>query len=456
MGFRSPPLLLLLFVTPALVAEAPTSAPAAACLTNGQVEDILQVDGFEYLAGRFTKVRPPGASPGDPAEVDRLWFAACDAATGAVAAWDPQVFCDGTLYNCANARGQTLALAADRASIYLGGKFRAVRGVARKHAARVTLAGATLLPWAPEANDRVQRIAVAPDGGRVYVAGNFTSIGGCAPAPCHAYLAATDPASGALLPGFDPQISTADASFVTVLALAFSAGGGTLYFGGQFDTVGALARSSIAAVDAATGQSVTAFAPRLSDPNPEDPYVQVHDIRSDGHWIYLCGDWWITGDLGGQQDQRNVNRFDPSTGDVDPGFWIATDGGVQACDLDLDLGLLFVGGHFDCVREYQDGLPVDPDAAQCGTDPLFHGTVQHDLFALALADGSLSAWNPDTGGLAGTWAVRVAGGRLAIGGELVWPRLGPPTHVDLLSFDVPLFADGFESGDRTRWSSFTP
>ena len=168
----------------------PGNAPGLACLTDGQVEDILLVDGIVYLAGRFTHVRPPGTEIGGPEEVARNWFAACDAASGAVAAWDPQATCDAVTFpTCAsNPRGQTLALSADRQSIYLGGKFRTIAGSARRHAARVARVNAALdAQWLPEPDDRVQRIVVAPGGERVYVAGNFTQAGGCAPAPCHAY-----------------------------------------------------------------------------------------------------------------------------------------------------------------------------------------------------------------------------------------------------------------------------
>jgi len=440
--------------------ELPPSAPVAACQTDGQVEDILLVDGVAYLAGRFTHVRPPGEVIGGPLEVARNWFAACDAESGAVLAWDPQATCDPATYGtCANnPRGQTLALATDRQSIYLGGKFREIAGTPRRHAARVARSDAALdAQWLPEPDDRVQRIVVAPDGARVYLAGNFSAVGGCAPAPCHAHLAAVDPLSGVAEAAFDPRLESDGGGFATVYALALAADGETLYFGGQFDTVDALPRSSVAAVDVATGTLPTPFAPQLADANPSDPEVQVYDLQLDKNWVYVCGDWWSTGGVGDQQNQRNVNRFVPATGAVDLGFWIATDGGVQACALDPNLEVLFVGGHFDCVRAWLDATtPLDPSPAQCGGDPLFVGTAQRDLFALALADGALLAWNPDTGGAAGTWAMTRADGRLLAGGELLWPRTGSATHQNVLAFDVPLFADGFEQGDTDRWSATVP
>ena len=113
----------------------------------------------------------------------------------------------------------------------------------------------------------------------------------------------------------------------------------------------------------------------------------------------------------------------------------------------------------DCVRAWADSTtPVDPTPAQCGSDALFVGTQQRDLFALTVAGGDLLPWNPDTGGAAGTWAIARGngGGRLLIGGELAWPRTGTASHQSLLSFPLPLFADGFEGENSDRWSAIFP
>ncbi|MEO7973622.1 MAG: hypothetical protein ABIU84_08540 [Thermoanaerobaculia bacterium] len=447
-------------VNGASAAQMPGNAPQSACLADGQVEDILQVEGVVYLAGRFTHVRPPGEVIGGPLELIRSWFAACDADTGAVLAWDPLATCDaGPFPTCANnPRGQTLALSADGQSIYLGGKFRAIGGVQRRHAARVARTNAALdASWLPEPNDRVQRLLVAPDGARVYIAGNFTAVGGCGTTPCHAYLAAVSPTTGLVVSAFDPVIASDAAAFASVYSIALSQDSQTLYFGGEFDSVDTARRSGAAAIDAATGATPNGFAPALADTNPNDSEVQVYDIQVDRDWIYLCGDWWVTEGIGTMQNQRNVNRFAPATGAVDTDFWIATDGGVQACVLDPDLGVLFVGGHFDCVRAWTNSTtPVDPNPAQCGTDALFVGTQQRDLFAMTIADGTLLPWNPDTAGAAGTWALSRANGRLFAGGELAWPRTGTATHQSLLRFPLPLFADGFEQENADRWSATFP
>lgn len=426
--------------------------PRQICQTDERVEGVLVVGRTVFLAGRFTKVRPPGAGPGDPSEVDRTWFAACDLFSGEVLAWDPAVECDPLVSNCTNARGQTLALAPGGMSLFLGGKFNQVDGVERRHLARVGLLDASVEPWDPRPNDRVQRIVVAPDGERVYVGGNFSAVtcipggGSCG----RARLAAWDTTTGDLVSAFTPAVAAG--GFSTVRSLAFSEDATTLFIGGQFDTLNRLPRSGFGAVDAATGLTTTGFAPNLEDPNPEDPFVQVHEIVVRGDEVYGCGDWWVTEGQGSQVDQRNINRFDASTGLADPTFWLGTDGGVQSCTLVEDLDILVVGGHFDCVIPHVAGVP-EPNQPPCGGDPGFHGQVQRDIVALRLTDGSRFPWNPDTGGIPGTWALAAVPGTLVVGGGLTWPRTGATTHENLLAFELPLFADGFETGSAARWSA---
>lgn len=436
-------------------AADPPASPVATCLVDGQVEDLRVVGDVVYLAGRFEHARPPGTLPGDPSEVLRRWFAACDLATGAVLPWDPQATC--TTGSCVNLRGETLAVAPDGNSIYLGGRFSHVGGQARRNAARVAAADAAVLPWNPSPDGRVLRLLIAPDASRVWVGGSFTAVGGCSPAPCHAMLAATDPASGAVEAAFAPAITTSGGGFTAVGALGLSSDGATLFLGGEFDAVNGVARDAVAAVDAATGAVLAPFAPRLEDADPLDPVVQVHDLAVTDDWIYVCGDWWATEGIGGEHDQRNVNRFDVALGAADLDFWVGTDGGVQACALDHGSARLVVGGQFDCVRAWLDsGTPADPAATPCGSDPLFLGTWQRDLFALDLASGELAGWNPDPAGAGGAWALAVADGRIAAGGDLGWPRVGTPTHQNLLVFAGLPFADGFEGGDLSRWSLAFP
>lgn len=374
-----------------LAADSPTTPM---CQVNGQVRDVVFTAGYWFLAGEFDLVRHHGTAPGDASEVTRRGLAQCDAA-GEVTTWDAGLaHTDAALTDV-----RQVALSADQSVLYVAGKFHTSGASGRRHAAAFDLTGsglatATLNGWNPHLSSRANTVLPSPDGARVYVGGGFQQIN-TGPAIAQALLAATDPVDGTLIATFAPTIDTSDPNvYEVVLDLAFSADGTELFVGGVFFSVNSVARSSAASVDVATGQTTSGFAPDLEDTNPNDPLVQIYEIQVLGSQVYLCGDWWVTEGIGDSVDQRNVGRFDPGTGVADRSFWVATDGGIQACDLDPVAGLLYVGGHFDVVD----------------------GSTIRDLFALRLDGGGLAPWYPGTTGIPGVWAVRVATGQLVVGG----------------------------------------
>ncbi|WP_217645265.1 PKD domain-containing protein [Nocardioides terrae] len=80
-----------------------------------------------------------------------------------------------------NANGTVNGVYATNSSVYLGGAFTVVRGVARTRLAAVSASGAnpTLLPLSAEIPDyRVQDLVVSPDESKVVIVGNFTQVNG--------------------------------------------------------------------------------------------------------------------------------------------------------------------------------------------------------------------------------------------------------------------------------------
>ena len=374
-----------------LAADTPT---APLCQVNGQVRDAVFTRGLWFLAGDFDLAREFGTSGGDPSEVTRRGLVQC-AADGTVTTWDA----DLAHSTPTDTDVRQVALSADQSVLYVAGRFHTAGFTGRRHVAAFDLTGsglgtATLNDWDPHLSSRANTVLPSPDGSRVYVGGGFQQINS-GPAVSQALLAATDPEDGTVISTFAPVIDTSDPDvFEVVLDLAFSADGTEIFVGGVFSEINGASRSSAAAIDAATGVITSTFAPDLADPNPNDPLVQVYEIHVLAPHVYLCGDWWVTEGIGDDVDQRNVGRFDPQTGAADRSFWVATDGGVQACDLDPVAGLLYVGGHFDVVD----------------------GSTIRDLFALRLEGGGLVPWSPGTNGIPGVWAVRLAAGRLFVGG----------------------------------------
>lgn len=149
--------------------------------------------------------------------------------------------------------GRVYAMARVGNAIVLGGSFTAlwspVNGVAvaRNYLAAVDATTGELLPWNPNSNGEVRALEASADGTTVYVGGAFTSIGGVA----KARLAAVSVPDGTVVAGF-----TANAA-ATVTALELS--GPTLYVGGYFTTLGGKPRQRLAAVDAGNGAVSATF-----------------------------------------------------------------------------------------------------------------------------------------------------------------------------------------------------
>jgi outer membrane protein assembly factor BamB len=332
----------------------------------------------------------------------------------------PSVQTDGRVY--------AIAISGDVA--YLGGTFTSVRPagtspggpgeVARSHAAAVNLDTGAILPWDPHADAPVRAIAVGANA--VYLGGTFRHLGTTA----RQRLAAVDPTSGAVEPGWTASTNAA------VYALAVS--GNKVYAGGSFTTADGVNHHRIAALSATDGTPAASFAaaangtvkalalnatgkrllaagsfltadgvdhagvvslsPSTGDvagitPNLAFPALAV---AVDSHAVYIGG-----GGKGG-----NVVAYDPATGTR---LWhIGTDGNVQA--LAAAAGEVYVGGHFE--------NSCGPGA---GAEVCAKPTGRQKLFAVSNQTGSLQAWNPRPNSVHGVFALAAWGGQLAAGGD---------------------------------------
>jgi hypothetical protein len=101
--------------------------------------------------------------------VSRPGVAALDG-SGALTSWSPQPALGP------GQAGEVYSLVASASTMYMGGVFRTVNGVAAPSLAAVSLeTGASLQTWAPAADDAVNWIALAPQG--LAVGGAFTALG---------------------------------------------------------------------------------------------------------------------------------------------------------------------------------------------------------------------------------------------------------------------------------------
>ncbi|MGZ4667608.1 MAG: hypothetical protein ACXVX3_03660 [Blastococcus sp.] len=145
---------------------------------------MAQVGNRIVVAGDFSQVQDTTANGG--ATYNRSYVFAFDPATGAVdPAFAPVL--DGVV--------TTVLAGADGTTVYLGGTFTKLNGLASRNLVQVSLAtGARTAFLAPVLNGAVNDLALA--GGRLFVGGQFTAAGGVA----HGGLASLNPTTGALDP----------------------------------------------------------------------------------------------------------------------------------------------------------------------------------------------------------------------------------------------------------------
>jgi hypothetical protein len=333
---------------------------------NGPVNELALRDGMLYIGGWYSAL---GGSPGgnlrriatDKDVADGYWLPAPD--------------------------GPVTALAVDASTVYFGGSFGDVGGKSRSHAAAVSTADASVLPWDPapsgrlwEKNDTMVE-SLLLSGGHVYAGGNFTAIGGRG----RTDLAALDPVTGAAT-GWNPSAGgmiyalAADAggkvvaagslnSFGgvirrrlaalgpdgsatawnpgaddTVSAIAVSPDGATVYAGGEFTQVGGAPRARLAAISAAGG-GATSF-----DPAPDNRVWQVLPAP-DGATLYVAGNFKTIGQSSAA-DRPYLAALSTTTGD--PSGWRpAPDGDVSALAAAPDWSVIYAGGSFTHVGSQQ-------------------------------------------------------------------------------------------------------
>jgi len=209
----------------------------------------LGVSGDDvYVAGAFGSVGP----------TFRLNIAAISRTTGSAIEFNPR------------ANAEAYAIGMGSGAIYVGGRFSSLgTWQYRNRLAAIDLQTGTLTSWSPDPGYG-QVMCMATDQHAIYIGGRFTDINGVA----RQNIAAIDPVSGDLTnwnPGAD------NGTFTAVYTLAV--GGGWVYAGGDFGTMGGLARRNLAAID--TSGRVGAWDP--------EPNFWVRTIRPAGSTIYVGG-----------------------------------------------------------------------------------------------------------------------------------------------------------------------
>jgi hypothetical protein len=170
--------------------------------------------------------------------------------------------------------GLILAVEVSGDSVYIGGAFTNIGGLARTHLARLSAtSGNASANFAPNPDDAVFSLALS--GTTVYAGGDFNNIAG----QSRPTLARLDAATGTLT-SFNANLVATD----SVRALSVS--GSELYLGGFLTSVGGEPRIAMAKVDATTG-AVRSFDPRIG---AFDATVSVKTLAVAGTSVYAGGD----------------------------------------------------------------------------------------------------------------------------------------------------------------------
>ena len=378
---------------------------------TGQVfTAVSDTRGGWFIGGRFTAV--------DGRPRSNLAHVLND---GSVAPWSPA------------ADGDVVSLARWGRTLYIGGWFDHLGGIARRRIGAVDAESGLVVDWAPEVPDYWGSVnALAADRGIIYAGGFFSYLGG----KRRNCIAALDARTG-VATDWDPEAQS------TVNALAVT--GNVVYAGGFFTAIGGQTRNMIAALDVTTGLA-TAFDARASGtrPNQYVPQNGVYCLVADGKMVYAGGYF----DHMGGRERISLAQLDGTTGDAtgwDPGLG----GTPYVYGLAVHHGVVYAGGAFSGMggqaRSYIAALDAK-SALATEWDPRPNSTVQCvcasdngvyvggffgsvwdwrrrvHIAALDATTGAVRDWNPNPDGYVTVLAVHqgtvYAGGNFGnIGGQ---------------------------------------
>ena len=335
---------------------------------NNEVLSVVQVGPTMVLGGTFTSARNDGSTT----TLARSRLLAFNAANGQISTtFLPNP--DGTV--------RVVLPAADGQSVYVGGSFSTIGGVARDGLALVRVSDGAVLPFNPGSITGVVRDLRLSDG-RLWLAGAFTHVGGRA----QAGLTTVDPTTGAVQTYMAQQLAGIhNGGGTQVLKMDITPDGDRLVAVGNFDTVGGVQRHQFLMLDL-TGPSAqlapfrtTFFHSACSQ--SFDSYMRDVDFSPDGTFLVVS----TTGAYGGSEGACDTaSRFEThQTGnDIRPS-WVDYTGGDTSYAVEITSSVVYIGGH---QRWWNN--PFRGDAAGQGA------VSREGIAALDPLNGLPLSWDP--------------------------------------------------------------
>lgn len=426
-------------------------SPSAPLPNKAAVSQIKVGDAGVYVLGNFSQI-------GGAAAQSREYVAALDPSTGEVLPWDPQI--GPRIGRTRPPAPANLAPDGDRVHIiWTESSLRMPTlnnddGAARCGLASVDATSGAPLPWNPSISPNVDATCAPIDGyqsgggagllavadGKVWAGGTFTLVN----VRRRYGLAAVDPATGQPLPwavqlGEEDTESDPNTSN-TVLDLAPSPDGSTIYIAGTFSKVNGVTRANAAAVRAALlpdGAALTDWDPGPSGPPPNSGLVRTLAPSPDGTLIYLGGDFEQVRGATGRVTRARLAAVESATGTstgraAGPPLPSPSPGG-GVFDLLIDPnpanGRLFVAGQFNGLDTAPSNRVPRAGLAAVNITP-------------ALAAPAVLDWDARLAAGAEVQALAVRDAEIVVGGKFATEAGGP----------INLAAFGLTDAKRTAWS----
>ena len=210
-------------------------------------------------------------------------------------------------------------------TVYVAGRFTKARpagsAVGQNETTRNNLLAYDLLTGAlktgfnPNLNAQALAVAASPDRSRLYVGGDFTSVGGVA----RSRIAALDPLTGGLITSFNAR---ADGTVKSIAAT-----GSTVYVGGLFTGFNNVPRARLAALRASDGGVISSFAPVFTGTVDSSPRVNALALSPTGDRLVIGGNFVTLN--GSNRPGYGLGMLNPTTGASLP---------LQANDIVRDAG----------------------------------------------------------------------------------------------------------------------
>ncbi len=372
-------------------------------VSNGRVYAIAKVGGTVVVGGTFSAVQ---SSTGG-LSIARNYIMAFDELTGAVSTTFVPTL-DGTV--------NALAASPDGKSVYVGGAFRTVNGVAQRGVTRLNVStGERYASFNARTTSAVNDVVY--NSGQLYIGGSFTQVNGTA----RLRMAGLDAETGALLAGPNSDIGVAFQGSPTVAKVDVSPDGSRLVAIGSFTIIDGQSRMQIAQWDLAGANATLSTWQTDRFGNVCEPsfyyYLRDVDFSPDGSYFAVVS-------TGAYRRAPalcdSTSRWEGGTsGANQQPTWVNYTGGDSLWSVAVTATAVYNGGH----SRWQNNSWASNAAGD--------GAVDRDgIAALDPLTGMPLRWNPTRERGVGAFALVATADRLYVGsdtnslGHEYHPRLG--------------------------------